>query len=100
MKAVRHGMWQKRVSTSALNRWLATAIERHPPPAAKGRRIKLRYMTQVKARPPTFVIFCQRADELPEDYVRYLVGGGSVSSFPGVPIRVELRTGENPYADK
>jgi len=93
-------VWQKRVPTAALNRWLEAAIERHPPPAAKGRRIKLRYMTQVKARPPTFVVFCQRADELPDDYVRYLVGGLRARfGFAGVPMRITLRQGDNPYAD-
>ncbi len=103
MKAVMraHGIWQKRISTSQLNRWLQTALERHPPPAAKGRRIKIRYMTQVKARPPTFVIFSQRAGELPKDYIRYLTSGlRERFDFPGAPIRIELRTGENPYADK
>ena len=103
MKAVMRAyeIWQKRVSTSQLNRWLGTAIERHPPPAAKGRRIKIRYMTQVKGRPPTFVIFCQRAGELPNDYLRYLTAGiRERFDFPGVPIRLELRSGENPYADK
>jgi GTPase len=94
-------VWQKRVSTSQLNKWLETAIERHPPPAAKGRRIKIRYMTQVKGRPPTFVLFCQRAGELPADYLRYLTTGiRERFDFPGVPIRIELRTGQNPYAAK
>ena len=103
MKAVMRAyeVWQKRVPTSQLNRWLQTAMERHPPPAAKGRRIKIRYMTQVKGRPPTFVIFCQRAGELPDDYLRYLTSGiRERFDFPGTPIRIELRSGENPYADK
>jgi GTP-binding protein len=96
-----YAAWDKRVTTSALNRWLETAVERHPPPAAKGRRIKLRYITQAKARPPTFILFSQRAGELPEDYLRYLVTGiRERFEFPGVPIRLELRKGENPYAEK
>ncbi len=94
-------VWTKRVGTSQLNRWLEGAVERHPPPAFKGRRIRMKYMTQVKARPPTFVIFCQRGDELPDDYLRYLVGGiRERFEFPGVPMRVELRRRDNPYADK
>ncbi|MFZ1992441.1 MAG: ribosome biogenesis GTPase Der [Alphaproteobacteria bacterium] len=103
MKAVMRAytVWQKRIPTSQLNKWLQTAIERHPPPAAKGRRIKIKYMTQVKGRPPTFVIFCQRAGELPNDYLRYLTSGiRERFEFPGTPIRLELRSGENPYADK
>lgn len=92
--------WTRRVSTGQLNKWLEAAIERHPPPVAKGRRIKLKYITQVKARPPTFVIFCQKSDEVPGDYLRYLVAGiRERFEFPGVPIRLELRRRDNPYAD-
>jgi GTP-binding protein len=71
----------------------------HPPPVAKGRRIKLRYMTQAKARPPTFILFASRKEALPEAYRRYLVGGlRDDFGFPAVPIRIHIRTGKNPYA--
>ena len=70
-----HAMWNKRVATARLNRWLADAVERHPPPAVAGRRIRLRYLTQLKARPPTFVAFCSRPEKLPDAYRRYLVNG-------------------------
>jgi GTP-binding protein len=94
-------VWSRRVSTGQLNRWLEGAVERHPPPVTKGRRIRLKYITQVKARPPTFVIFSQKAEELPGDYLRYIVGGiRERFEFPGVPIRVELRRRDNPYAER
>jgi GTP-binding protein len=67
--------WNKRVPTSRLNRWLGAMVERHPPPAVSGRAIKLRYLTQLKARPPTFVAFCSRPEKLPDAYRRYLVNG-------------------------
>ncbi|HVI52030.1 MAG TPA: ribosome biogenesis GTPase Der [Candidatus Sulfotelmatobacter sp.] len=94
-------IWNKRVSTNKLNRWLEEMTERHPPPAVTGgRRIRLRYMTQVRTRPPSFAIFTQRADELPDSYVRYLVNGLRESfDLPGVPIRFGLRKRRNPYAD-
>lgn len=97
-----YDIWNKRVSTNKLNRWLEEMTERHPPPAVSGgRRIRLRYMTQVRTRPPSFAIFTQRADELPESYVRYLVNGLRESfDLPGVPIRFGLRKRKNPYADK
>ena len=93
--------WNRRVSTSKLNGWLAEMTERHPPPAVHGgRRIRLRYMTQVRTRPPSFAVFTQRADELPESYVRYLVNGlRETFNLPGVPIRFGLRKRRNPYAD-
>ena len=92
-------VWNRRLPTAALNRWLAGMIERHTPPAVAGRRIKLRYMTQSNARPPTFVLFCSRPKELPSAYTRYLVNGLRESfDMPGVPIRLHLRQGENPYA--
>jgi len=96
-----YDIWNKRVSTNKLNRWLEEMTERHPPPAVSGgRRIRLRYMTQVRTRPPSFAIFTQRADELPESYVRYLVNGLRESfDLPGVPIRFGLRKRKNPYAD-
>lgn len=91
-------VWSKRVSTGALNRWLEGVLEHHPPPAVTGRRIKLRYMTQAKSRPPTFVAFCSRPDALPDAYRRYLLNGlRDTFDLPGVPIRLLLRKGENPY---
>ena len=97
-----YGIWNKRVSTNRLNRWLEEMTERHPPPAVTGgRRIRLRYMTQVRTRPPSFAVFTQRADELPDSYVRYLVNGLRDSfDLPGVPIRFGLRKRKNPYADE
>lgn len=96
-----YGIWNKRVATAALNRWLESALERHAPPAAKGRRIKIRYMTQAKARPPTFAIFASQAGELPADYVRYLINGlRDTFGFVGVPMRLNVKAGKNPYADK
>ena len=91
--------WQRRVPTAALNRWLDGAVAHHPPPLAAGRRVKLRYITQVKARPPTFALFASRPQALPESYRRYLVNGiGSEFGLAGVPIRLLLRAGKNPYA--
>jgi GTP-binding protein len=95
-----HEVWNTRVSTSGLNRWFEQAMERHPPPLVSGRRLKLRYMTQVKARPPTFVVFGTRAEKLPEDYRRYLVNGlREAFELPGTPIRMHLRGTKNPYAE-
>ena len=95
-------IWNKRVSTNKLNRWLEEMTERHPPPAVSGgKRIRLRYMTQVRTRPPSFAIFTQRADELPESYVRYLINGlRTTFDLPGVPIRFGLRKRHNPYAEE
>jgi GTP-binding protein len=93
--------WNKRVSTPDLNRWLQEAVGRHSPPAVSGRRIKIRYITQASARPPTFVAFCSRADALPKSYLRYLANSlRDAFDLPGVPLRFNLRTGENPYAKK
>jgi GTP-binding protein len=93
--------WNRRVPTAALNRWLAGMVERHTPPAVSGRRIKLRYLTQAKARPPTFVAFCSRPEKLPDAYRRYLVHGlRDDFGLAGVPIRLMLRKGENPYAGR
>ena len=95
-----HEVWNKRVSTGALNRWFEAALERHQPPLVEGRRLKLRYMTQAKARPPTFIIFGTRAELLPEDYQRYLVNGlREHFDMPGTPIRLQMRGTKNPYAD-
>ncbi|UOK70759.1 ribosome biogenesis GTPase Der [Ancylobacter polymorphus] len=96
-----HEVWNRRVSTNPLNRWLIETTDQHPPPAVSGRRIKLRYITQPKARPPSFVLFCSRADALPESYVRYLVNNlRTTFNLPGVPIRLTLREKDNPYAEK
>jgi GTPase len=93
--------WNKRLGTPALNRWLSEATERHAPPAVSGRRLKIRYMTQPNARPPTFVLFCSRADGLPVSYQRYLVNSlRETFDIPSTPIRLQIRTGGNPYADK
>jgi GTP-binding protein len=92
-------LWNIRLPTHALNQWLHAAIEAHSPPAVSGRRVKLRYVTQANARPPTFVVFCSRPKALPESYVRYLVNALRESfDMPGVPIRLNLRKGDNPYA--
>ena len=93
--------WNRRVSTARLNRWLGNMTERHPPPLARGRRVKLRYITQAKTRPPTFACFCSQPEGLSDAYVRYLVNGlRDEFALPGVPIRFMLRGGDNPYADK
>ena len=93
--------WNRRVTTGELNRWLGETLERHPPPAAKGRRIRLRYMTQAKTRPPTFIAFSTRASELPEAYSRYLINSlRSDFDIWGTPVRLHIRKGKNPYADK
>ena len=93
-----HGVWNRRLPTAGLNRWLGAIVERHPPPAVSGRRIKLRYLTQPKARPPSFVAFCSRPEALPDAYRRYLVNALRKDfDLPGVPIRLMLRKGENPY---
>jgi GTP-binding protein len=94
-------VWSRRVPTAALNRFLAAATEANAPPAVSGARIKLRYMTQPKARPPSFVVFGTRTRALPESYLRYLVNGlREAFDLPGVPIRISLREGDNPYAPR
>ncbi|MDJ0920747.1 MAG: ribosome biogenesis GTPase Der [Henriciella sp.] len=93
--------WCARVKTGDLNRWLRYMIERNPPPSVNGKRIKPRYMAQIKARPPTFVMMASRGDQMPEQYKRYLVNGlREAFDMPGVPIRLFVRQGANPYADK
>ncbi len=93
-----HAVWNKRVSTNALNRWLDEALSAHPPPAVSGRRLKINYITQAKARPPTFVLFCTRADAMPDIYIRYLVNSLRESfDLPGTPIRLQLREKDNPF---
>jgi GTPase len=95
-----HRRWSSRVSTGAVNRWLREALERHTPPLVQGRRIKIRYATQTSSRPPTFVLFANTsADEVPESYLRYLAGSlREAFDLPGVPVRLHLRQGKNPYA--
>jgi GTP-binding protein len=96
-----YATWNRRVSTPQLNRWLEKALSTHAPPAAAGRRIKIRYITQPSTRPPTFVAFCQRADAMPKSYLKYLTNSlREAFDLPGVPIRLSLRKGENPYAKK
>ena len=91
--------WNSHVSTAKLNRWLTTMTESHPPPAVSGRRLKLRYMTQAKIRPPSFIVFASRPDALPEAYIRYLTNGlREAFDMPGTPIRLWIRGGKNPFA--
>jgi GTPase len=93
-----HEVWNRRIPTAKLNQWLGEALSANPPPAVSGRRIKIRYMTQAKARPPHFAIFGNQLDALPKSYTRYLVNGlREAFDLPGVPIRVSLRTGKNPF---
>lgn len=93
--------WNLRIPTSQLNRWFEGALERFPPPLVDGRRLKLRYITQIKARPPTFALFGTRAEQVPETYQRYLVNSlRETFEMPGVPIRIYLRGTDNPYKDK
>ena len=96
-----HALWNRRVETSALNRWIAEVVASHPPPAVSGRRIRLDYITQPKSRPPTFVLFTSRADALPDAYRRYLVNSlRETFDLPGTPIRLMLREKKNPYAKR
>jgi GTP-binding protein len=91
-------VWNKRIPTSALNRWFENAISAHPPPAVSGRRLRLNYITQSKSRPPSFVLFCTRADALPDAYKRYLVNSlRDAFDLPGTPIRLILREKDNPF---
>jgi GTP-binding protein len=92
-------VWNRRVPTGALNRWLARVQERHPPPLIAGRRLRLRYMTQVNTRPPSFALFVSRPGELPDTYRRYLINALRRDfDLPGAPIRLMLRKSDNPYA--
>jgi GTPase len=96
-----HAVWNRRVPTAALNRFLAWATSSHPPPALRGRRLRLDYMTQPKSRPPTFVLFGSRTSTLPDAYRRYLVNElRERFDLPGTPIRLTLRTKTNPYAGR
>ena len=92
--------WNARIKTPDLNVWLRDAVERHPPPAVSGQRIKLRFITQIKTRPPTFVAKCTRAEDVPAAYQRYLINGiRDAFDLPAVPIRLILSKPENPFAD-
>jgi len=96
-----HEVWNKRVPTGELNRWFEHALEAHQAPLVSGRRLKLRYVTQAKARPPTFVVFGTRAEQTPEDYTRYLVNSlRDTFKLPGTPIRLQLRGTKNPFVDE
>jgi GTPase len=94
-----HGDWNARVKTRDLNDWLKEAVTKQPPPSVDGRRVKPRYIAQIKARPPTFVLLASRAAQLPDTYVRYLVNGiRKAFDMPAVPIRFMVRAPKNPYA--
>ncbi len=94
-------IWNRRIATAALNRWFEDAISTNPPPAVSGRRLKLNYITQTKARPPSFVVFCSRADAVPTSYLRYLTNSmREAFELPGTPIRITLREKANPFAHK
>jgi GTP-binding protein len=96
-----HEVWNRRIPTPTLNRWLEAAQERNPPPLVEGRRLRLRYMTQANIRPPTFALFASKPGDLPESYRRYLVNQLRAEfDLPGVPIRMMLRGGKNPFVDK
>jgi GTP-binding protein len=96
-----HADWSTKIKTRDLNDWLHIAIQRHPPPAVNGRRVKPKYMAQTKARPPTFVLFASRADQLPDSYRRYLINSLRESfDLPGVPMRLTVKQGANPYAEE
>ena len=96
-----HRVWNRRIPTARLNRWLESMQVQHPPPAVSGRRIRLKYMTQIKARPPGFVISCSRPQALPASYTRYLINGLREDfDLPGVPVRVSYRKGDNPFAPR
>ena len=93
--------WNTRISTGRLNRWLEPMLEAHPPPMSQGRRLRIRYMTQVRTRPPTFALFASRPVDIPESYLRYLIGGLRADfDLEGIPVRMMLRKGTNPYQPK
>ncbi len=96
-----HATWNRKISTADLNRWLGAVTGSHPPPISQGRAIRIRYMTQTKTRPPTFLLFVNKPADLPRDYMRYLVNQlREAFALDGVPIRLQTRKGENPYAGK
>lgn len=103
MKAIEdaYAVWNRRIPTAGLNRWFEDAISNNPPPSVSGRRLKLNYVTQNKARPPSFVVFCSRADAVPTSYLRYLTNTlREAFDMPGTPIRITLREKANPFAHK
>jgi GTPase len=103
MKAIEdaYSIWNRRIPTAGLNRWFEDAIGNNPPPAVSGRRLKLNYVTQAKARPPSFIVFCSRADAVPTSYLRYLTNTlREAFNLPGTPIRITLREKANPFAHK
>ena len=103
MKAVlkSYTLWQSRISTGQLNQWLNNAVERHPPPLSQGMRIRFKYGTQIKSRPPTFVFFVSKPVDVPESYMRYLMDSLRASfDLTGIPLRLFLRKGKNPYTEK
>ncbi|AGF74220.1 GTP-binding protein [Bartonella australis AUST/NH1] len=96
-----HHVWNRRISTGKLNRWLETVIAHHPPPVVSGRRLKIKYMTQIKTRPPGFMISCSQSKEVPQSYLRYLSNElRDAFDIKGVPIRLSLRTSDNPFAGR
>lgn len=96
-----HEVWNRRISTGRLNRWLERALAQHPPPAVSGRRLRIKYLTQVKTRPPGFIASCTRPDAVPSSYERYLINGlREAFKMPGVPIRLAFRAGQNPFAGR
>ena len=96
-----HRVWNSRVSTGRLNRWLEGILAHHPPPAVAGRRLKIKYVTQAKTRPPGFILSCSRPDAMPQSYIRYLVNNlRDAFDMPGVPIRMALRASDNPFAGR
>lgn len=96
-----HKLWNTRIGTSAINRWLEDALSTHTAPMVRGRRFKVRYMTQIKARPPTFVLFVNNTEDAPESYIRYLSNSlREHFKLPGVPLRLQLKSGKNPYEGK
>ncbi len=94
-----HRVWNRRISTAKLNQWLETAVAYRPPPAVSGRRLKVKYITQIKTRPPGFMLSCSRPKVMPQSYLRYLTNGlRDTFNMLGVPIRVSLRASDNPFA--
>jgi GTP-binding protein len=92
-------IWNKRISTGQLNRWLETLLEAHPPPLVDGRRLRIRYITQIKTRPPTFALFVSHPADLPASYLRYLTTGLREDfGLRGIPIRMVMRKRKNPFA--
>ena len=94
-------LWNRRIGTASLNKWLEQVVQIHPPPISKGRRIRIRYITQSKNRPPTFAVFVNRPRALPESYIRYLTNGiRETFTLPGIPIRINIRGSRNPYVEE